>query len=104
METTSTTDSNAEMLGHIERLEAIILQPFSVETQAKYVSDDSHISRRLALTPSAGGVVVSDIHQNRDEHSQLLENVGTREDLLVRDSNFDVLQGLLPFHNALTYE
>ncbi|MCJ1386083.1 hypothetical protein MMC17_009208 [Xylographa soralifera] len=74
---------NAELLKRIERLEAVILQPPAVKTHVKHASGDSNHTRRQALTPSPEGVVVSDIHQNRDEDSQLLENIGTREDSLL---------------------
>ena len=103
-DTTSTIHSNAELLGRIKRLEAIIQRPLSVETYAKYASDDSYLTRRLALTPSPRRVIVSDIHQSREEDSQLLENVGTREDSLVCDSDLDVLQDLLPAHSSLTFD
>ncbi|KAF4633565.1 hypothetical protein G7Y89_g4544 [Cudoniella acicularis] len=85
-DTTSTFHSNAEILARIERLESIVLkQSGSAGTPSKYTPDDT---RQQLLYPSSGSVVVSNIHQKRDQDSQLLENVGTREDsLLHRLSN-----------------
>jgi len=103
-ETAPTTHSNAELLERIGRLEAIILRPLSGGTHDKYASDSGRLTRGLTLTPSSEGVVVSDIHQNRDEDSQLPENVGTREDSLVCYSNLDGLKDSFPVHNSLTYE
>ncbi|TAQ84486.1 hypothetical protein B7494_g7197 [Chlorociboria aeruginascens] len=71
------THSNAELLGRIERLESIILRQVPVENHSKYISDDSHLTRSLVFNPSLEGI------QRQDEDSQLLENIGTREDSLL---------------------
>ena len=89
VDSSSTAHSNAELLARIEQLEAIVLRQSSIDDHTKNSSDESHGTRHRALTPNSGVAVVSDIHQNRDEDSQLLENVGTREDSLVRSSKLD---------------
>ncbi|KAI9690054.1 MAG: hypothetical protein M1820_010053 [Bogoriella megaspora] len=74
-EATSATHSNAELIERIERLEDIVLR--------QSASSDSHPTRNSALGPNSGDAVTLDIHQKRDEDSDVLENVGTREDLLL---------------------
>ena len=95
-DTISTVHSNAEILGRIERLESIVLkQTDFAETHSKHASDNSHVTRQQSLDPSSKNVVVSNVHQKRDQDSRLLENIGTREDSLVCDSHLNALQGSL---------
>jgi Fungal Zn(2)-Cys(6) binuclear cluster domain len=101
-ETTSTINSNAEILGRIELLESIVLQPVSVDTNSRYAADTDHLTRQLAPNPSSESAAVSSVHQSPDEDSQLLENAGTREDSLVCDPTLNVLQGLLPAHTLFS--
>jgi hypothetical protein len=82
------TNSNAELLGRIERLEAIIKRPHSAETHPEYASDDSHLTKRLKHATTFGAGILSDIHQIRDEDLHLLQNIGTREDSLVCVTSF----------------
>ncbi|KAF2093561.1 hypothetical protein NA57DRAFT_61267 [Rhizodiscina lignyota] len=82
-ETTSTIRHNEELLERIERLESIVLQPNSVQARSKYSLDNSRLVTRPAIPQGSDGVVDSDDHHERDQDSQLLENVGTREDLLL---------------------
>lgn len=85
-ETSSTAQSNAELLQRIERLETMVLR--------QHASDDFHLTGQPAIAPASGDVG-HDIHQKRDEDSQLLENVGTREDALVCDSSLKFVFGPL---------
>lgn len=79
-----TTRSNVELLARIERLEALIQRTPPSQNPSSHVPDDNYSGRTQVVTPSPGGVlVVSDTHRSRDADSQLLENVGTREDAVV---------------------
>ena len=82
VESTSVRDNDAGLLERIKRLESIMLRPPSAETLVTPSSDDGHLTRRPDPTPSSGALrdATSEI---RDKDSQLLENIGTREDFLV---------------------
>lgn len=82
-ETTSTINNLPEILGRIERLESIVLQNVPVEAYSKDALNDEHRTRRQAFTSDSEDAI-SDIHRKRDEDSQLLESIGTRDDSLVR--------------------
>ncbi|KAI1371645.1 hypothetical protein F4677DRAFT_435290 [Hypoxylon crocopeplum] len=79
----STIHNIPEILGRIERLESIILQRPPTETHSNHGSDGTHGTWASGLRSGSEGVVVSDIHQRRDQDSQALENIGTREDSLL---------------------
>ena len=85
--TTSTVQSNAELLARIERLESIVIkQTDSTETRSRYALDDSHTARQQTLHPTPENIDLPSIDIQREQVSRLLENVGTREDSLVCDS------------------
>lgn len=74
-------ESNAVLIARIERLESIVLkQPSTDQTIAQGRLDAT--SQQL-LTPNSDGNAVLNSHQGRDHDSQLLEEIGTREDSLV---------------------
>lgn len=83
------TQSDAELLQRIERLEAIIQRQ---DSHIRNGQDDSRSMKRRTLTPSSG--MASDIHQSRDEDLQSLENVATREDSVVGHPSLDTLEGV----------
>jgi hypothetical protein len=94
--THSTTRSNVDLLARIERLEAMIQRTPPDQNPSSYFPDDSYSGRTQVATPSPGSILVSDIHQNRDEDSHLLENVGTREDAMVGGGPDSRLPRVLP--------
>jgi len=96
VDATSTSNNNADLLGRIERLESIVLkQKESTQPVSNHASDDSHVTRQELLHHGSQRVFVSNIHRKRDQDSQLLENVGLREDSLVCESRLNALY--IPF-------
>jgi hypothetical protein len=80
-ETTSAFQSNAVLLERIERLESAVLQQ-RVEAETKY-GENIHPAVYEPLTPSTGSSNISIIQGERDQDSQLLQDIGTMEDSLV---------------------
>ncbi len=84
--TNPTRHNYPELLERIERLESVTRQTPFVEPLARYPSDDGHFSKRQAVHSRLSEVLVAEDHQDRDEDSDLLENIGTRDKTLVRES------------------
>jgi hypothetical protein len=85
--TNSTSHDNAELLERIARLESMVLKQTesnSHGTPSSTTSDDNHAARHEPPSLNPERITVSNIHRKRDQESRLLENVGTREDSLVR--------------------
>lgn len=83
--TTITSHSSAELLARIERLESMVLkQNEPTGALSNSVSHGGDNTRQPLLSENSGGMVVSNIHQKQDQDSRLLENVGIRDDSLVR--------------------
>lgn len=104
--TTSTSHSTTEILERIERLESIVLkQTGSAHTPSTHTSDDGYVARQEPRYRSESAMVsVSNIHQKQDQDSRLLENIGTREDSLVRVSRLSERWALLPLLIMLTLD
>ncbi len=99
-DTNSSPHSNAELLERIRRLESIILQQRGpIETHSTYAADNSS---QQSWYPSPGSVIVSDVHQKRDNDSQFLESLGRKENSCVCGPNLSTFEGLLPALNLLT--
>lgn len=74
-ESTNTGPSNADLLERIERLEALVSSGLASDT------------RPPTLAPSSWSIATSDVQQRRRESDlELLENIGIRDDTLVRES------------------
>lgn len=102
-DTISTLHSNAEILARLERLESVVLKPTSPShTHSKYASEDIHSSRQQPRYSGLESVIESSIHQRRDQDSRLLEDIGTREDSLVCDSQLNIMRGFLHTLTLLT--
>jgi hypothetical protein len=81
VETTSTLQSNAELLERINRLESIVLkQQIQVETRS---GENSGPTTHQQPTPISESDYISVNHGERDEDTRLLQDIGTREDSLV---------------------
>lgn len=91
-DTAAPIQSNVDVLRRLERLESLVLQRTdSIETDNQ---SDSHATRQQPLHLSSESVV-SNVHQNGDQDSRFLENIGIREDSLVCDSYLYALNMLL---------
>ena len=90
IDTTSTAQSISIILDRLERLESIVLkQTISTHHHANDVPNDSRIPNEKSVHPVPTSVVISKNHQNRDQDSRLLENVGIRDNVLVCASLLD---------------
>lgn len=97
-----TTRSNAELLERIRRLEAMIQRSSPVQSSPRYVLEDAFSGPTQVVTPSSGTILASDVHKVRDEDSETLENVGTREDAVVRHAHYPLSKALSLWRIFLT--
>ncbi|CZR68279.1 uncharacterized protein PAC_18178 [Phialocephala subalpina] len=95
-DTTSTLQGNTDLRARIELLESTVLnQARSAETLQNQVSGDNSVSNQQHLHPRSENVPAANDHQQRDRELRLLQNIGTREDSLVRDSYLSLFHSLL---------
>ncbi|KAE9363025.1 hypothetical protein N431DRAFT_489964 [Stipitochalara longipes BDJ] len=94
-DTSSAFQGNAELLARIKRLEDIVLKQSSPTETSKYGSDDCYVSNQR---PRPEGVIVSDVHQEQDQDSRLLE---IKEDLFLSSLSNGLAFNISNMHEIL---
>lgn len=77
------SQKDAQILERIQRLEAVVLQSSPSESHFSHASDESRPVKRIALSPVVEHVVANEVHRDRDQDTETLDQIATREDSLV---------------------